>query len=283
MKFRDITLDTDNHTYVMGILNITPDSFSDGGKFNATDKAVAHAISMEEEGAAIIDIGAESTRPGFMPVSADEELSRLMPVIKKIKENSEVIISVDTMKGQVAKECLNAGVDIINDVSFMHDKELIKIVAESKAGYCLMHNKAFDFELANRINSVIDEADSEAKDKWKKLFITDMENAVRELQESGIDMTKLMIDPGVGFSKGTKENLLAIDACSKMKSIGYPVLLAASRKSVIGNVLNLDVNSRLEGTLALTAFAVMNGLSFVRVHDVKENVRVIKMLEAVRI
>lgn len=281
MKFRNIEFDTKNKTYVMGILNVTPDSFSDGGKFVGAN-AVKHAQEMLEEGVAIIDIGGESTRPGFLPVPEDEELERVIPVIEAIRKSSDVVISVDTMKAKVARESIKAGADIINDVSFMNDKELIKVVAETKCGYCLMQNEPADFDLANRVNSMVIKASSEDNTTWTNWFIDTMENAINELKTAGVDMTKLMIDPGVGFSKGYKENLLAINAVSKMAKLGYPVLLAASRKSVIGNALDVDINNRLEGTLALTSYAVLNNCSFVRTHDIRENVRTIKMLEAIK-
>lgn len=281
MKFRNIEFDTNNKTYVMGILNVTPDSFSDGGKFMG-DNAVKQALKMQEEGVAIIDIGGESTRPGFLPVPEDEELERVIPVIEAIRKNSDVVISVDTMKARVAKESIKAGADIINDVSFMNDKELIKVVAETGCGYCLMQNKPADFQLANVINSMVDEPSSKDIKIWNDWFIGTLKDAIEELKVAGVNLDKLMIDPGVGFSKGYKENLLSIKAVNEMADLGYPVLLAASRKSVIGNALDVDVNNRLEGTLALTAYAVMNRCSFVRVHDVKENDRVIKMLEAIK-
>lgn len=282
MKFRNIEFDTAHNTYVMGILNATPDSFSDGGKYNG-EKALARALQMEAEGAAIIDIGGESTRPGYLPVPVNEELERVIPVVEALRKESDVVISVDTMKLEVAKEAINAGADIINDVSFMKDKAMIDFVAKAACGYCLMHNKPFDFNLANKVNSdFINKVKTTDNDKWTELFMKDLDDAISYLKDAGIDMSKLMIDPGVGFSKGLGENVLSIKALDKMVKTGYPVLLAASRKSVIGNVLDLDINNRLEGTLALTAYAVMNGASFVRVHDVKENVRVVKMLEALK-
>lgn len=281
MRFRNIDLDTDNRTYVMGILNVTPDSFSDGGKFSG-DIAVKHALEMQKEGVAIIDIGGESTRPGYLPVPEDEELARVLPVVKAIRDNSDVIISVDTMKASVARECIKAGADIINDVSFMNDKELIKVVAEAGCGYCLMHNKPFDFKFAGVINSVNEMPDKMAMDKWTDMFIDDFAKAIDELKAAGVNMEKLMIDPGVGFSKGLRENLLSIKAVSRMRELGYPVLLAASKKSVIGNTLDVPIDERSEGTMALTSYAVMNGCSFVRVHDVLPNVRTIRMLEAIK-
>lgn len=280
MKFRNIILDTDK-THVMGILNVTPDSFSDGGKFIG-DKAIEHAMKMQEQGVAIIDIGGESTRPGFLPVAEEEEIARVVPVIEAIRKKSDIVISVDTMKAGTAKAALDAGADIVNDVSFMADSELIEVVAERGCGYCLMHNKPFDYTFANIINSVNEMPSEDHMNKWTDMFINDLSEGLEALKKAGVNMDKVMIDPGVGFSKGTRENILAIKATGQMNKLGYPVLLAVSRKSVIGNTLNLPVNERMEGTLALTAYAVMNNCNFVRVHDVMENVRVIKMLEAVK-
>lgn len=257
--------ETNKHTYLMGILNVTEDSFSDGGKYNSVDKALKQAEKMVNEGAGIIDIGGESTRPGFTPVSAEEEMARVIPVIEAIKKNLDTTISLDTYKAVVAAEGIKAGVDIINDIHGLRgDEKMAETIAKAQVSCVLMHNR----DNTNYVN-LIDEV------------MTDLSYSLSIAGRAGIPDDRIILDPGIGFGKTTEQNLEVLNNLELMNSLGMPWLLAASRKSVIGNTLNLSVEERLEGTLALTALAVMKGAAFVRVHDVKENKRVIDMLEAV--
>ena len=258
--------DVKNNTYVMGILNVTPDSFSDGGKWNNVDNAVAHAVKMAEEGAAIIDVGGESTRPGYTQISDDEEISRVVPVISAIKKQLNIPISIDTYKSKVAKAALDAGADLVNDVwGFKYDKDMAKVVAEYNATCCLMHNKD-KIEYKDFINDMISET----------LECVDI--AIN----AGVKKENIILDPGVGFGKTYEMNLMSIKHLDKLCQTGYPVLLGCSKKSVIGNTLDLPINERLEGTLVTTVMAVLSGCAFVRVHDVKENIRAIKMAQAIK-
>lgn len=250
---------------VMGILNVTPDSFSDGGKFNNLDAALKHAEEMLDEGAKIIDVGGESTRPGFATVSAEEEIERVAPVIEKIFKEFGCLISVDTYKAQTAEVALQAGAKIVNDVwGFQKDPEIAKVCAKYDAACVLMHNR---------------------KEAVYENFMEDMKNDLRiSIQialNAGVKKDQIIVDPGVGFAKSVEQNLIAIKEVGQLKELGYPVLLATSRKSVIGLTLDLDKDNRLEGTIATTCMGVMAGCQFVRVHDVKENLRAIRMMEAI--
>jgi len=252
-------------THVMGILNVTPDSFSDGGSYRSSDDILRRTEEMISEGASIIDVGGESTRPGYTQISDDEEISRVAPVIESIKERFDITVSVDTYKNAVAEAAIKAGADILNDIwGLQYDDYIADTVAKYGVSVVLMHNK----KEASYNDFVSD---------WLFESKAMCENALSH----GIERNKIIIDPGVGFAKSYEQNLLVMKYLDDFGKIDYPVLLGTSRKSVIGNTLNLPVNDRLEGTLATTALAVMNKVMFVRVHDVKENVRVIKMLEAI--
>ena len=265
MKIGNRIFDLAGHTYVMGILNVTPDSFSDGGKYTDKDVAVKRALKMIEEGADIIDIGGESTRPGFTPVSADEQIERVVPVIEEIKKNIDIPISVDTYDAKVAKAALEAGCDIVNDIwGLKKDPEMAKVIAEYDAFCVLMHNR----NNPDYIN-------------FRKDLLSDFGEILDIANAAGIDKDKIILDPGVGFGKTREQNLVAINHMDDLKVLGYPLLLGTSRKSVIGLTLDLPVDERLEGTLATTVMACMKGINFVRVHDIKENVRTIKMTEAI--
>ena len=265
MKIGNRIFNLTGHTYVMGILNVTPDSFSDGGMFIDKDVAVKRALQMIEEGADIIDIGGESTRPGFTPVSADEQIERVVPVIEEIKKNIDIPISVDTYDAKVAKAALEAGCDIVNDIwGLKKDPEMAKVIAEYDAFCVLMHNR----NNPDYIN-------------FRKDLLSDFGEILDIANAAGIDKDKIILDPGVGFGKTREQNLVAINHMDDLKVLGYPLLLGTSRKSVIGLTLDLPVDERLEGTLATTVMACMKGINFVRVHDIKENVRTIKMTEAI--
>lgn len=248
-------------TQVIGILNCTPDSFSDGGAYGSPENLIAHGLQMVADGADWIDVGGESTRPGFTEVPVEEEIARVIPVIRGIKEKSNVKISLDTRKAAVARAGIEAGVDCINDVSGLtFDPEMAKVIAEGDVDVCIMHDVAPDEagEITEELKRRVDLA-----------------------LAAGIDRRHIVLDPGVGFGKTTEENVQVIREIEKLRVLGYPLYLGVSRKSVIGNALQLPVDQRLEGTLAITAFAVMKGVEYIRVHDVLENRRVIDMLDAI--
>ena len=257
--------DCKNKTYIMGILNVTPDSFSDGGKIIGIDAALKKAEQMKGDGAAIIDVGGESTRPGFTPVSAEEEMERILPVIEAIKANVEIPISVDTYKSEVAEAAILAGADLINDIwGLKADPHMAEVIAKHNVACCLMHNRA-NTEYQNYVSDVI----------------KDLKETIHLAKEAGIAEDKIILDPGVGFAKNYDQNLIIIRELEKVVELGYPVLLGTSRKSVIGLTLNLPSDERVEGTLVTTVAAVEKGCSFVRVHDVKENYRAIQMANAI--
>ena len=256
---------SDNRTYIMGILNVTPDSFSDGGRHNTLTNALLHTEKMIEEGADVIDVGGESTRPGYVRICDDEEIRRVVPIIEEIKKRFDVAISVDTYKSTVAKAAIESGADLINDIwGLKYDSNMAKVIKDYNASCCLMHNRNnMDY------NSFIDDV------------IADIKESLDIAYSSGIPKNKILIDPGVGFAKSYEQNLEVVNNLHRLHSLGVPVLLGTSRKSVIGLALDLPADERLEGTLATTVFAVMKGCRFVRVHDVKENKRVITMTERI--
>ena len=264
MKIRNHTFLTEEHTYLMGILNVTPDSFSDGGKYHTFDAAKKRAEEIQRQGAHIIDVGGESTRPGFVPVSEEEEMERTAKLIEAIRKETDIPISIDTHKAAVAKEALKAGADLVNDIwGLKWDSHMAKVIAENNAICCLMHN---------RIQPTYQDFFQEVKE--------DLLECVLLAQQAGIAKENIILDPGVGFGKDYHQNMMVITRLEELKSLGYPLLLGASRKSVIGQTLDLPTESRLEGTLATTVFAVQKGCAFVRVHDIVENLRVIQMTEA---
>lgn len=256
---------SEERTYIMGILNVTPDSFSDGGKFSILDSAVGHALLMEKEGADIIDIGGESTRPHHTRISADQEISRIIPVIKELVKVLNIPVSVDTSKALVAKEAVKAGASMINDVwGFKKDPDIAMVAAEAGVFCCLMHNK--DTTIYNDL-------------------IPDIKNELLEsiniALNGGVNKNRIIIDPGIGFGKSVEQNLEIMARLSEFKEMGYPVLLGTSRKSLIGISLDLTVDERLEGTIATNVLGVIDGCSIIRVHDVKENYRAVKMTDII--
>ena len=258
--------DTEHHCYIMGILNVTPDSFSDGGKFQRMDEALFRVEEMIGEGADIIDIGGESTRPGHKKISAEQEVQRVIPVIDNIKSRFTIPVSLDTYKPEVAKEGILAGVDLINDIwGLRYDAAMAAVIAEAEIPCCLMHNR----EKAAYQSFITD-------------VIDDLRESVSQAKKTGIAEERIILDPGIGFGKTCEQNLEMLGMLERLHVFGYPLLLGCSRKSVIGLTLDLPVGERLEGTLVTTAVAVMKGCGFVRVHDVKENVRAVKMAEAIR-
>ena len=257
--------DVENRCYIMGILNVTPDSFSDGGKFNNMDSALKHAEEMIRDGADIIDIGGESTRPGHQVITDEEERARVTPVIEAVKRNFDIPVSIDTYKSAVAEAALQAGADLVNDIwGFRHDEKVAQVTAEYGAACCLMHN---------RHEPVYNDFLQDVAD--------DMKECLRIAKNAGIPDDKIILDPGVGFGKTFEHNLMITNHFDVLLRLGYPVLLGISRKSMIGLALDLPVDERVEGTLATSVIGVMKGCSFVRVHDIKENRRAIQMTEAI--
>lgn len=261
------------HTYVMGILNVTPDSFSDGGSYPELSDALYRVEQMMKEGAELIDVGGESTRPGYIQqITDEEEIARTCPVIEAIKKNFDVPVSLDTYKSEVAKAGVQAGMDLFNDIwGLQYDPKMAKIIAQSGLPCVLMHN---------RKEKMGDEI--KATPELETMFREDFGRILTIAEEAGIDREKIILDPGVGFAKSYEQNLWVINHLPFFQEMGYPVLLGTSRKSVVGLTLDLPVNERVEGTLATTAFAVECGCCMVRVHDVRENVRFIRMMEAIR-
>ena len=264
MKIRNREFDVANRTYIMGILNVTPDSFSDGGKWNSMDNALRHAEAMIAEGADILDVGGESTRPGHTPVSAEEEAARVLPVIEALNSHFDVPISVDTFKASVAEVSLQAGADLVNDVwGLKYDPQMASVIAKYNAACCLMHNK----EKAEYNNFLVD-------------MLAETQECVNIARRAGISDEKIILDPGIGFGKTYEMNLEAMNHLELFQHLGFPVLLGTSRKSMIGLALDLPVDQRVEGTIATSVIGVMKGCAFVRVHDVKENKRAVQMTEA---
>ncbi len=265
MKIGNKEFDLKERTYVMGILNITPDSFSDGGKFNELGKALKRVQEMIEEGADIIDIGGESTRPGFEVVEAEEEINRVVPVIKAIKEKFDIPISIDTYKSETAKAAIEAGADIINDIwGFKKDKNMAKLCAEKNVPCILMHNRD----------------NAEYTDIMKDIK-EDLIESINIALDAGVERENIILDPGIGFAKSLEENLKVMNNIEKIKELGFPILLGTSRKSMIGLTLNLPKDERLEGTLATTVLGITKGCEFIRVHDIKENKRVCVMTDSI--
>lgn len=261
------------HSYIMGILNVTPDSFSDGGKYSDIDAALKQAQQMVEDGADIIDIGGESTRPGYTQISVEEELGRILPVIEKLKVNFDTPISVDTYKWNVADAVLNAGADMINDIWGLDypedpEHEMAKVCAKYDVPVCVMHNNSEKLDCVNA-------------EEFNNIFIPQLQNRINIAREAGIRDENIILDPGVGFAKGLNENKWSIPAIKNLKDLGYPVLLGISNKSIIGNISNLPVGERTEGTIALNVLGRTYGSDFFRVHDVRSNKRALEIADAI--
>ncbi|WP_409069474.1 dihydropteroate synthase [Clostridium sp. FAM 1755] len=260
---------------VMGIINCTPDSFYEGSRKSSVEEALKTAEKMLKDGAEILDIGGESTRPGSDPVSEEEEIKRVVPVIKEIKNKfKDVIISIDTYRANTAKAAIEAGADIVNDISAMtYDENMVNVVKEYNVPVILMHVKGKPKDM---------QVDPVYKDFMKEVHLYFKER-IDYCKQYGVKEDKIILDPGIGFGKTVEHNLKLMNRIEELKSFNLPVLLAASRKSTIGKILgDLPTEERLEGTIALSCLAVDAGLQMVRVHDIKENTRAIRMLEAVR-
>lgn len=258
-----MNIDFTGKTFVMGILNVTPDSFSDGGKYSFLENAVAHAKKMLEEGVDIIDVGGESTRPGHEQIPVEEEIARVVPAIKAIKEKMDIPISIDTYKSEVAEAAIAAGADIINDIwGAKYDPVIAAVAAKYQVPIILMHNRN----------------GTSYTDFWNEVK-SDVEESVQIALEAGVKKEQIWLDPGIGFGKNTRQNIEMMQLLERFVGLGYPVLLGASRKSMIGKVLGVPVSERLEGSLASACYGAGKGCSIIRVHDVKETVRALKMTD----
>ncbi|PJI09097.1 MULTISPECIES: dihydropteroate synthase [Clostridium] len=252
-------------TYIMGILNVTPDSFSDGNKFNTIQKSMEHVLEMVNDGVDIIDVGGESTRPNSTPVSEEEEIKRVIPIIETLSRNFDIPISIDTYKGKVAELAIKSGAHLINDVwGFKKDPYIAKVAAKYNVPCCLMHNRT-----NTKYNNFI------------KDVLNDLKESIDIALNAGVKAENIIIDPGIGFAKTFDQNLLLMNNLEKLKSLNYPILLGTSRKSMIGNILDLPSDKRVEGTIATSVLGITKGCDFVRVHDVLENKRACMIADAV--
>ncbi len=265
-------LNKPSNTLIMGILNVTPDSFSDGGKFDTPEQAASHASKMIEDGADIIDIGGESTRPGAEPVSIDEELNRTIPVIEAIRDQSDCIISIDTYKSKVAESALDAGANMVNDISGLtFDEGMASLVAEKETPVVIMHIKGLPLDMQE--DPHYDDLIREVKEYFTA--------QITKAKEAGISDAHIILDPGIGFGKRLEDNFELIRELKQICAMEYPILIGPSRKSFIGTVLNLPTTERLEGTLASITAGVMNGARIVRVHDIMAVRRTIAITEKI--
>lgn len=271
MTFGKITYDLARRTHVMGILNVTPDSFSDGGKFLNHQAAVEHALRMVGEGADFIDVGGESSRPGSDPISIEEEIRRTAPVIESIASRVSVPISIDTYKSEVARRALEAGATIVNDISAMTmDEHMSEVVARHKATVILMHMKGTPKTMQS------DPSYTDVVDEVKEYLA----GRIKVARSFGIE--QIVVDPGIGFGKTLQHNLELMKKLRVFRELGVPVLVGPSRKSFIGTILNLPIEERLEGTAAAVSACVLNGAHIVRVHDVRAMMRVAKVADALK-
>ncbi len=297
------TFDFDEHFYIMGILNVTPDSFSDGGKYNDMDQALSHAEQMIADGADIIDVGGESTRPGHIKITDSEEIERVCPIIEKLKESFDVPVSLDTYKSAVAAAGITAGADLINDIWGLkwdyvrksgisdtlvpgEDKEdtdredngklsMAKVIADAGIPCCLMHNR-------EKSDTSGDDSDNPyGYNNFVEDVIADIKESIDIALKAGISRDNITIDPGIGFAKDLNQNLVMMNHLEELCKLEYPVLLGTSRKSMIGLTLDLPVTEREEGTIATSVIGYQAGCRIFRVHDVKANLRALKMAEAI--
>jgi len=272
-EFRSKNYDLFSRTHIMGVINVTPDSFSDGGKFLDVHSAVDHGLRLEQEGADFLDVGGESTRPGSEPILIDEELKRVVPVIEELSQKIKIPISVDTYKSEVAKKALQAGAEIINDISGLRfDPKMIQVAQEFHCPVILMHIQGTPKNMQE--NPVYQDVVREVKDYFQE--------RIRFAVSSGVDESRLILDPGIGFGKNFEHNLSLLNSLFLFKSLERPVLVGVSRKSFVGKILDLPVTERLEGSLAALAYSVWQGANIVRVHDVKESVRAARVIDRLK-
>lgn len=265
LKTKTKQLDLSTKTHVMGILNVTPDSFSDGGKYDDIAQAVERAIQMEKEGADIIDVGGESTRPDHKPITAEEEMRRVLPIIEALRERLTVPISIDTYKAKTAKAALEAGADMINDIwGATYDPEMANVAADYNVPIILMHNRT-----SKEYNSIIDD------------MIADLERSINLAKKSGVRDEQIVLDPGIGFGKHLRDNFVVMQHLDRLTShFDYPFLLATSRKSFINEIIPSEPEERDNATGATTCLGITKGVQIVRVHDVKRTVELTKMMDA---
>ncbi|KNZ42351.1 dihydropteroate synthase [Acetobacterium bakii] len=265
MQIGNKNFDLDNCVVIMGILNVTPDSFSDGGKFNSLDTSLKHVEKMIHEGADIIDLGGESTRPGHEPVGEAQEIDRVVPMIEAIRSRFDIPLSIDTYKSKVGELAIKAGADLINDVwGFKRDLKLAEVTAKYEVPCVLMHNR-----------------DNQNYDHFMIDVCHDLEASIAIAVNAGVARDKIILDPGVGFAKDYQLNMTMMKHLDKLQDLGFPILLGTSRKGFIGITLDLPVTERIEGTVATTVMGIMKGASIIRVHDVLENKRAAMMTAAI--
>jgi len=265
MKIGNREFDLNSGCYIMGILNVTPDSFSDGGKYYTLDKSIAHARRMINEGVDILDVGGESSRPGHEKISAEEELERIIPVIEALRARFDLPISIDTCKSEVAEQAIKAGAGLVNDIwGFKLDKKMGEVTAKYDIPCCLMHNR-----------------DNMDYNEFLPDMLQDLIECVSIAKAAGVRDDNIILDPGIGFAKTYEMNLLAIKKVDAVRDLGYPVLLGVSRKRVVGYALDLPVEERVEGSVAAAVVGAMRGSSIIRVHDVKETYRALRMTQAI--
>ena len=265
-------LNNQSYTLIQGILNITPDSFSDGGKFLEPEKAFLRAIKMIEEGADIIDVGGESTRPGSNSISSDEELNRIIPIIERIKKESDCLISVDTYKSSVATEAINSGASIVNDISGLtYDKKMASLIIEKNIPLILMHMKGKPKNMQH--------------EPFYKDVISEICNffkvQINQLRKLNFSFDKIILDPGIGFGKTLEHNLLILKNLNIIRKLGHPVAIGTSRKSFIGEILDLPIEDRIEGSISSNIVAIINGANIIRVHDIAEMKKAVFVLDRI--
>ena len=265
MKIGNREFNTNSKCYIMGIVNVTPDSFSDGGKWVNLETAIRHAADMVKQGADILDVGGESTRPGYTEITQSEEIDRVMPVIEALHTRFDSPISIDTYKSKVAAAAITAGADMVNDIwGLKYDENMAELISQSEVSCCLMHNRrAIDY------NDFLTD------------MLGDLKDSVEIARKAGIAEDRIILDPGVGFAKTYEMNLEAINKIDEIKRLGFPILLGVSRKSVVGITLDVPVAERLEGSIAAALVGLMRGCAFLRVHDVRETRYAVTMTEAI--
>ncbi len=274
IRCRKRTLILGKRTLLMGVLNVTPDSFSDDGFFFDKEKAIAHGLRMVEEGADIIDIGGESTRPGSKPLELEEELRRVIPVIESLAKEVDVPISIDTYKSTVAQRAIEAGAEMINDISGLHfDPGLAQVAAKEDAPLVLMHIRGTPETMQKDVHY----------DSLFSEILQYLKDSIQRAESAGLDPRQIIIDPGIGFGKTVEDNLLIIKNLYEFRILGKPILLGTSRKTFIGKILNTEVGDRLEGTLSSIAIGVLNGAHIIRSHDVLQAKKAIAVADAIRL
>jgi dihydropteroate synthase len=273
IRCRKQTFTLGKKALLMGVLNVTPDSFSDGGLFFDKEKAISHGLRMAEEGADIIDIGGESTRPGSKPLELEEELRRVIPVIESIAKEVDVPISIDTYKSAVAQRAIGAGAEIINDISGLHfDPSLAQVAAKEDLPLVLMHIRGIPETMQKNVHY----------DSLLSEILQSLKESIQRAESAGLDPGQIIVDPGIGFGKTLEDNLLIIKNLFEFRMLGKPILLGTSRKTFIGKILKAQVTDRLEGTLSSIAIGVLNGAHIIRSHDVLQAKKVIAVADAIR-